>query len=394
MAESTFRYKDFSDRNVKDTRRHLTSDGTVKPEDIDYSTDSLQDKISSISTEENTNYSPEQESLDPAFIPDDESFTGSTVLDAGYNAAKIVAEEAFSVLPLAERLLGFNAYESDKGHLGSKHSGWIDSLYGMATSDIKNKNFVRIAKDQGFQDHLTQHLSQNVLTPELLAEKLMPLAQEAGYTANNREELNALLNRSPGFKTWAEGKTNELKDEYMLEGRDYYEDDDSIHIKNFNEIDGINVAWSKGDLQLPNSGVYKIQNDGQAYKVANAMLNLKDSGTVGGGGDNFDYLDRTSIGTLLGDQGFGPDQQSGNYELYGSPAAKIGGMAASLPLSGAVFGGPNAVKQVINAPTKVKKMKEFGALSLFSPTKKGAAIVGSGLGIGSLPYVAGLLSNE
>ena len=90
--------------------------------------------VDSANTEEDKNYSQEQESLDSAFIPDDESFTGSTVLDAGYNAAKIVAEEAFAALPLAERLLGFNSYESDEGHLGSKHSGWIDSLYGSYRS--------------------------------------------------------------------------------------------------------------------------------------------------------------------------------------------------------------------------------------------------------------------
>jgi hypothetical protein len=354
--------------------------------------------VDSANTEEDKNYSQEQESLDSAFIPDDESFTGSTVLDAGYNAAKIVAEEAFSVLPLAERLLGFNAYESDKGHLGSKHSGWIDSLYGMATSDIKNKNFVRIAKDQkdeGFSDYLTQHLNSNVLTPELLAEKLMPLAQEAGYIANSIDDLSSLLERSNSFRDWAQNTTNDLKEDYMVKDRDYYEDENYTYIKNFNEIDGVNVAWTRGDLQLPNLGVYKVQDDGQAYKVANAMLNLKDSGTVGGGGDNFDYLDRTSLGTMLGDQGFGPDQYSGDFELYGSPAAKIGGMAASLPLSGAVFGGPNAVKQIINAPTNVKKMKEFGSMSLLGiPSKKGAAIVGGGLGIGSLPYLAGLINNE
>ena len=389
MAESTFRYKDFSDRNVKDTRRHLTSDGTVKPEDIDYSTDSLQDKISSISTEENTNYSPEQESLDPAFIPDDEAFTtGSSVLDAGYNTAKMVAEYGMETLPLAERLLGVNAY----GDEGSKHSGWVDSLYGMATSDVKNKNFVRISKDQtdqGFQDYLSQHLSQNVLTPELLAEKLMPLAQEAGYTANNREELNALLNRSPGFQTWAKGKTNELKDEYMLEGRDYYEDDDSIHIKNFNEIDGINVAWSKGDLQLPNAGVYKIQNDGQAYKVANAMFNLKDSGTGGGGGDNFDYLDRTSIGTLLGNQGFGPDNTAAgeiDYNLIGGEGAQMFGELAAIPLS-MMTGNPTGIAKFAKGA-----MKAPGAAA--KTVGKTAGMMGAAGGIGSLPYIAGLLSNE
>ena len=84
--------------------------------------------VDSANTEEDKNYPQENSSLDNAFIPDDENFTtGSTVLDAGYNTAKMISEYAMETLPLAERLLGFNAY----GDEGSKHSGYIDSLYGL-----------------------------------------------------------------------------------------------------------------------------------------------------------------------------------------------------------------------------------------------------------------------
>jgi len=345
--------------------------------------------VDSANTEEDKNYPQETSSLDNAFIPDDEEFTtGSTILDAGYNTAKMVSEYAMETLPLAERLLGFNAY----GDEGSKHSGYIDSLYGMATSDIKNKNFVRIAKDQkdeGFSDYLTQHLNSNVLTPELLAEKLMPLAQEAGYTANSIDDLSSLLERSNSFRDWAQNTTNDLKEDYMVKDRDYYEDENYTYIKNFNEIDGVNVAWTRGDLQLPNLGVYKVQDDGQAYKVANAMFNLKDSGTVGGGGDNYDYLDRNSLGTMLGDQGFGPDNNAAGlpaYDLIGSEGAQLFGELAAIPasmMSGNIAAPINFAKGAMKAPGAAAKTAGITA------GKFGAAG-----GIGSLPYIAGLLNNE
>ncbi len=59
--------------------------------------------IDSANTEEDKNYSQEQESLDSAFIPDDESFTGSTILDTTYNEAKTVSDFALETLPAAER---------------------------------------------------------------------------------------------------------------------------------------------------------------------------------------------------------------------------------------------------------------------------------------------------
>ena len=345
--------------------------------------------VDSANTEEDKNYPQETSSLDNAFIPDDEEFTtGSTVLDAGYNTAKMVSEYAMETLPLAERLLGFNAY----GDEGSKHSGYIDSLYGLATSDIKNKNFVRIAKDQkdeGFSDYLTQHLNSNILTPELLAEKLMPLAQEAGYIANSIDDLSSLLERSNSFRDWAQSTTNDLKEDYMVKDRDYYEDENYTYIKNFNEIDGVNVAWTRGDLQLPNLGVYKVQDDGQAYKVANAMFNLKDSGTVGGSGDNYDYLDRNSLGTMLGDQGFGPDNTAAGlptYDLIGSEGSQLFGELAAIPasmMSGNVAAPINFAKGAMKAPGATAKTAAATA------GKFGAAG-----GIGSLPYLAGLINNE
>ena len=355
--------------------------------------------VDSANTEEDKNYPQETSSLDNAFIPDDEEFTtGSTILDAGYNTAKMVSEYAMETLPLAERLLGFNSYESDEGYnkflpeIGSKHSGYIDSLYGLATSDIKNKNFVKIAKDQkdeGFSDYLTQHLNSNILTPQLLAEKLLPLAQEAGYTANGIEDLSALLERSNSFRDWAQSTTNDLKEDYMVKDRDYYEDENYTYIKNFNDIEGVNVAWTRGDLQLPNLGVYKVQDDGQAYKVANAMFNLKDSGTVGGGGDNYNYLDRNSLGTMLGDQGFGPDNTAAGlptYDLIGSEGSQLFGELAAIPasmMSGNIAAPINFAKGAMKAPGAAAKTAGITA------GKFGAAG-----GIGSLPYIAGLLNNE
>ena len=40
---------------------------------------------------------------------------------------------------------------------------------------------------------------------------------------------------------------------------DFYQDDDNYYVKNFKEIPGVNVAWTRfGDLQLPNLGIFKF----------------------------------------------------------------------------------------------------------------------------------------
>ena len=83
---------------------------------------------------------------------------------------------------------------------------------------------------------------------------------------------------------------NRMSESYMTE-KDFYQDDDNYYVKNFKEIPGVNVAWTRfGDLQLPNLGIFKFDAEGQGSMMAPAASSyegilgfdqLQDAGIMG-----------------------------------------------------------------------------------------------------------------
>ena len=333
----------------------------------------------SVSSADNAN-------IDEQFIPDNEGDNYNFAQDAGigvYNTAKLVTEGALTTLPAAERVFGFNAYND-----GSKYSGFIDFFSTLGSSELSRDDFMTISKtqnDQEFANAMADYANNYVLTQDKIVDHL-------NNTLNlDITNVNDFVEKYKGNQEVADAVTEQIKyleqlykDEGFLVGQDFYEDDENYYVKNFKELPfAVNTAFTEyGDIQIPGLGIYKIDEDGKGAMIANSPFNIGGSGIVGGGGDDYEYLNRKSIGTFLDDQGFTGDPM--NTPLYGDEGSKTFAHIASIPAAGFAL-NPGAFSKIGQAKGFFPKIGAFlqGASgNLFS--KQGAAAVG----IGSLP-VAG-----
>ena len=333
----------------------------------------------SVSSADNAN-------IDEQFIPDNEGDNYNFAQDAGigvYNTAKLVTEAALTTMPSMERVLGFNAYND-----GSKYSGFIDFFSTLGSSELSRDDFMTISKtqnDQEFANAMSDYANNYVLTQDKIVDHL-------NNTLNlDITNVNDFVEKYKGNQEVADAVTEQIKyleqlykDEGFLVGQDFYEDDENYYVKNFKELPfAVNTAFTEyGDIQIPGLGIYKIDEDGKGAMIANSPFNIGGSGIVGGGGDDYEYLNRKSIGTFLDDQGFTGDPM--NTPLYGDEGSKTFAHIASIPAAGFAL-NPGAFSKIGQAKGFFPKIGAFlqGASgNLFS--KQGAAAVG----IGSLP-VAG-----
>lgn len=333
----------------------------------------------SVSSADNAN-------IDEQFIPDNEGDNYNFAQDVGfgvYNTAKLVTEGALTTLPAVERVLGVNAYND-----GSKYSGFIDFFSTLGSSELSRDNFMTISKtqnDQEFANAMADYANNYVLTQDKIVDHL-------NNTLNlDITNVNDFVEKYKGNQEVADAVTEQIRyleqlyrDEGFLVGQDFYEDDENYYIKNFKELPfQVNTAFTEyGDIQIPGLGIYKIDEDGKGAMIANSPFNIGGSGIVGGGGDDYEYLNRKSIGTFLDSQGFTGDPM--NTPLYGDQFSKSFGHIASIPAAGFAL-NPGSISKIRQAKGILPKIGAFlqGASgNLFS--KQGAAAVG----IGSLP-VAG-----
>jgi hypothetical protein len=335
----------------------------------------------SVSSADNAN-------IDEQFIPDndEDNYNFPPSLDVGigvYNTAKLVTEGALTTLPAAERVFGFNAYND-----GSKYSGFIDFFSTLGSSELSRDDFMTISKtqnDQEFANAMSDYANNYVLTQDKIVDHL-------NNTLNlDITNVNDFVEKYKGNQEVADAVTEQIKyleqlykDEGFLVGQDFYEDDENYYIKNFKELPfQVNTAFTEyGDIQIPGLGIYKIDEDGKGAMIANSPFNIGGSGIVGGGGDDYEYLNRKSIGTFLDDQGFTGDPA--NTPLYGNQFSKSFGHIVSIPAAGFAL-NPGAFSKIGQAKgffPKIGAILQGASGNLFS--KAGAKATG----IGTLP-VAG-----
>jgi hypothetical protein len=335
----------------------------------------------SVSSADNAN-------IDEQFIPDndEDNYNFPPSLDVGigvYNTAKLVTEGALTTLPAAERVFGFNAYND-----GSKYSGFIDFFSTLGSSELSRDDFMTISKtqnDQEFANAMSDYANNYVLTQDKIVDHL-------NNTLNlDITNVNDFVEKYKGNQEVADAVTEQIKyleqlykDEGFLVGQDFYEDDENYYIKNFKELPfAVNTAFTEyGDIQVPGLGIYKIDEDGRGAMIANSPFNIGGSGIVGGGGDDYEYLNRKSIGTFLDDQGFTGDPA--NTPLYGNQFSKSFGHIVSIPAAGFAL-NPGAFSKIGQAKgffPKIGAILQGASGNLFS--KAGAKATG----IGTLP-VAG-----
>ena len=348
-------------------------------------------KLETSTPEEPEDYdvsSADNANIEEQFIPDndEDNYNFPPSLDVGigvYNTAKLVTEGALTTLPAVERVLGVNAYND-----GSKYSGFIDFFSTLGSSELSRDDFMTISKtqnDQEFANAMSDYANNYVLTQDKIVDHL-------NNTLNlDITNVNDFVEKYKGNQEVADAVTEQIKyleqlykDEGFLVGQDFYEDDENYYVKNFKELPfAVNTAFTEyGDIQIPGLGIYKIDEDGRGAMIANSPFNIGGSGIVGGKGDDYEYLNRKSIGTFLDDQGFTGDPM--NTPLYGNQFSKSFGQIVSIPAAGFAL-NPGAFSKIGQAKGFFPKIGAFlqGASgNLFS--KAGAKATG----IGSLP-VAG-----
>ena len=285
----------------------------------------------------------EVESVPEDAIPDDTENNYNFIQDTGftaYNTAKTVADYALETLPIAETVL--NPF--------GKYSGPFDYFKNLGTTELENKDFVKIAKNQINNPEIYNYLEGYKQDFALTEDRVIShLNNELGLGVISLQDLK---DKYAGNQEVADASTAALKnlEQQYLTSNDWYEDDDFYYIKNFKEMEGApNVAWTRfGDLQMPNYGIFKFDEDGQGTMMRHSAVNLKDS--------------FNPITSALGDLEFGAKPKHFyDLYLYGDPESQMAGMVGGTAISGIaslphILGkGPGAMNRVKNTLNPYKR---------------------------------------
>ena len=292
--------------------------------------------------------SADPNNLEEQFIPDSDQVGNQygMLADTGftaYNTGKTLSDIFLQALPAAETIL--NPF--------GEYSGPYDYFKNLGTTTLESDNFKKIAKNQlnnpALQSYLEGYKKDYVLNEQVVIDHLNNKLGLDITSVNQADDAGSLYSKYQGNVEVANAVKGELKfleDSYLTQN-DWYEDDDFYYVKNFKEIDmAPNVAWTRhGDLQLPNYGVFKLDNDGQASMMRHSATNLKESWNP--------------ITAWIGEQGFGskPEHEYG-IELYGDPGAQATGFGlGSLATFFTPQGARTAVSSAVKVPGLLNKAK-------------------------------------
>ena len=320
--------------------------------------------------------SADPNNLEEQFIPDSDQVGNQygMLADTGfaaYNTGKTLSDIFLQALPAAETIL--NPF--------GEYSGPYDYFKNLGTTTLESDNFKKIAKNQlnnpALQNYMEGYKKDYVLNEQVVIDHLNNKLGLDITSVNQADDPGSLYSKYKGnaeVSNAVKGELKFLEDSYLTQN-DWYEDDDFYYVKNFKEIDmAPNVAWTRhGDLQLPNYGVFKIDNDGQASMMRHSATNLKESWNP--------------ITAWIGEQGFGskPEHEYG-IELYGDPGAQAAGFGlGSLASFFTPQGARTAVSTAIKTPGMWNKAKATGlglpwkGIKTVLPTSKKQAAAYTGI---------------
>jgi len=248
------------------------------------------------------------------------------------------------------------------------------------TTKLGQDDFVKISKTQNEEKlipYLENYINGRVLTGDMFVDAL---AQELpDFNIQTMDDIARLGKNNKEFQNYAMDLHKRMGEVYMTEN-DFYQDDDNYYIKNFKEIPGVNVAWTRfGDLQLPNLGIFKFDNEGQGSMMAPAASSYE--GILG-----FDQLQDAGI--------WGMDETTPEIKYQGmfdqdNPKTQMATQLLGIPTSiaagniGSILKAPTALGKVAQAGKEiVKSPYTMGKMALQNKGKVGA--VAAPIGIASL----------
>ena len=251
-------------------------------------------------------------------VAQEKSADGTNWFQVLANQPKMIAEYWGETLPGARRILSpFGSIETTENlgdaWEGSKYSGPWDYFRNLKTtqlnradldegklsktsaSNLDRQGFIKISKTNQDEENLIPYLdnefANNMLTQEKYIKELGNLLNSEGFTIKNSADIQRYAEGNPEFQAYATALHDEMS-KSMYTQDDMYEDDNNYYVRNFKEVEGgANIAWTRyGDLQLPQLGIFKFDEEGMAsmlspsassYEGFLGLEQLQDAGFLG-----------------------------------------------------------------------------------------------------------------
>jgi len=329
----------------------------TQPEE--YSTASAFDNSAeTLSSPEEWNYKPGIEALADhyAMKPTLKEMAKTVASEAEWgkvlaNQPKMVGEFFSDIIPLVRRAVlpadptiagktDISLGDKLKGLLYQNPIGYGVNLF---TTDIKGKNFRKIARNQESENGVIPYIEKYIQEYGLTEDKFIEAANSIwGLDVVNMADLQ----RKYKGNAQVDEALHDLKAEmskHYLDENDWYSDDDYYYIKNFKEIPmGVNAAWTQwGDMQLPHLGIIKLDDEGQGSLINKSATSYEDIPILG------EMQDKGWWGAAKDPGGMYSVPFGGD-----NPATQVASMMAAVPLS---FVTGN-IKGIAAAPTTLGKV--------------------------------------
>ena len=246
------------------------------------------------------------------------------------NQPKLIGEFFSELIPLARRAIlpvdpfvdpdqNLSMGDRLKGLLYQNPIGYTHNLF---TTDIKGKNFRKIARNQESENGVIPYIEKYIQEYGLTEDKFIEKAnQYLGLDVVSMDDIAKKYKGNVEVKDALHALKAEMSKHYMDEN-DWYSDDDYYYIKNFKEIPmGVNAAWTwAGDMQLPHLGIIKLDDEGQGSWISKSATSYEDMPILG------EMQNKGYIGAA--------EDPHGMYQgMFGgdNPATQVASMFTALP---------------------------------------------------------------
>ena len=203
------------------------------------------------------------------------------------NQARLVPEYFTELAPIARSMtpLFTGAETWSDWWEGQKYVGPIDLPRSMTNTKLSMDDkvgmngFVKIAKNQK-DEEFGQSIS-GLLGRQIDADTIFNWIAEDNPEIKTKADAEKLFNENEDFNAQVNDFLDQIQkseegSQYMLYGRDWFQDKDNYYVKNFKNIPGINFAWTQhNDLAMPGLGIYKINDDGSGSMLRASPLSYK-----------------------------------------------------------------------------------------------------------------------
>ena len=250
---------------------------------------------------------------------------------------------------------------------GQKYAGPTDFYRSIQNTklsmddNVGMNGFVKISKNQNHEEfgQAISGLLGRQIDADTIFNWVLPEAKKQGFDVETRADAEKLFGENQEFNSFVNSLIDQIQsnsdyDPYMVYGRDWFQDKDNYYIKNFKEMPGVNVAWTKdhNDLSMPGLGILKIDDDGQGRMLRKSPMSWE-------GIPGMEQLQEKGYWgpdtSAMGEEGF----YKYNLPFDGdNPATQIWSQVVGVPASIAT----GNIKNIMHLPNVAKNISTLKAL--------------------------------